>query len=337
MIQFEDVQIRYGNATVIDHLNLEINTGEFFTFLGASGCGKTTTLRALAGFLAPSRGDIRINGQSIVNVPVEKRGIGMIFQNYALFPGMTVYENIAFGLKVKRMKKADIRTAVDRVAEMVELSQDQLKKNISRLSGGQQQRVAIARALVNNPEILLLDEPLSNLDAKLRKQLRIELKKMQKDFNITAVYVTHDQDEALTLSDRVAVFHNGKIEQVGTPDELYNKAETEYVCNFIGDVTKLNGNLIRLFNEKSNGRKFDPNTACYVRRERVETQRLCPEAVELEALVLEREFYGTHSIYTYCVGESVIRGYVKENGCSVHKPGELLKIYIDPRDILQYS
>lgn len=128
MIQFEDVQIRYGNTTVIDHLNLEINTGEFFTFLGASGCGKTTTLRALAGFLAPSRGDIRINGQSIVNVPVEKRGIGMIFQNYALFPGMTVYENIAFGLKVKRMKKADIRTAVDRVAEMVELSQDQLKK-----------------------------------------------------------------------------------------------------------------------------------------------------------------------------------------------------------------
>lgn len=245
MIQFEDVQIRYGNTTVIDHLNLEINTGEFFTFLGASGCGKTTTLRALAGFLAPSRGDIRINGQSIVNVPVEKRGIGMIFQNYALFPGMTVYENIAFGLKVKRMKKADIRTAVDRVAEMVELSQDQLKKNISRLSGGQQQRVAIARALVNNPEILLLDEPLSNLDAKLRKQLRIELKKMQKDFNITAVYVTHDQDEALTLSDRVAVFHNGKIEQVGTPDELYNKAATEYVCNFIGDVTRLNGDLIK--------------------------------------------------------------------------------------------
>lgn len=336
MINFEDVQVKYGNTVIIDHLDLQINTGEFFTFLGASGCGKTTTLRALAGFLTPSRGDILVDGKSIVNVPVEKRGIGVIFQNYALFPSMTVYENIAFGLKVKKMKKQDIREAVNKVADMVELSQEQLGKNIARLSGGQQQRVAIARALVNNPEILLLDEPLSNLDAKLRKQLRTELKKMQKNFGITSIYVTHDQDEALTLSDRIAVFNKGKIEQVGTPDELYNKAETEYVCNFIGDVSKLSGEVIRLINEELGETRFHPDAASYIRQERIETDRLSPDAVAMEAKVLEREFYGTHSIYTYGILDSTIKGYVKECGGMPYQPGEVIRVYINPRDILQY-
>lgn len=336
MISFEDVQIKYGNTIIIDHLDLKINTGEFFTFLGASGCGKTTTLRALAGFLTPSRGDILVDGKSIVNVPVEKRGIGVIFQNYALFPSMSVYENIAFGLKVKKMKKQEVRPAVEKVAEMVELSQEQLGKNISRLSGGQQQRVAIARALVNNPEVLLLDEPLSNLDAKLRKQLRAELKKMQKNFGITSIYVTHDQDEALTLSDRIAVFHEGKIEQVGTPDELYNMAQTEYVCNFIGDVSTLTPEILKRINDKMGEQRFRPDAPSYIRRERIETRRLCGEAVELEMKVVEREFYGTHSIYTYEMLQTRLKGYVKEDGSAPFQTGDMIKLYINPRDILQY-
>lgn len=201
MIEFKNIQIKFDDFTAIHNLNLEIKEGEFFTLLGPSGCGKTTTLRSLVGFIKPTNGDILVNGERINDIPVEHREIGMVFQSYALFPTMNVYENIAFGLQVKKYQKDEVDKQVREMARKVDLSEEQLFKKVSDLSGGQQQRVAIARALVLKPKILVLDEPLSNLDAKLRKQLRRELKKLQSQFGITSIYVTHDQEEALTMSD----------------------------------------------------------------------------------------------------------------------------------------
>ena len=193
MIEFKNIEIRYGDFVAIKDLNLTIGDGEFFTFLGPSGCGKTTTLRSLVGFLEPSAGQILIDGQDVTHMPVEKRNIGMVFQSYALFPTMTVYENLAFGLKVKKLSAAEIDKKVKDVAKVIEIKEEQLTRNVSELSGGQQQRVALARAIVLEPKILCLDEPLSNLDAKLRVGLRSELKRLQKTLGITTLYVTHDQ------------------------------------------------------------------------------------------------------------------------------------------------
>ncbi|VMG03752.1 ferric cations import ATP-binding protein FbpC [Streptococcus pneumoniae] len=211
MITFKDIQIKYNDFIAIDNLNLTINEGEFFTFLGPSGCGKSTTLRALVGFLEPSQGQILVDNQDITNLDPEKREIGIVFQSYALFPTMTVFDNIAFGLKVKKVSPEIIKAKVHEIAKKINISDEQLNRNISELSGGQQQRVALARALVLEPKILCLDEPLSNLDAKLRVSLRKELKRLQKELGITTLYVTHDQEEALTLSDRIAVFLLSKL------------------------------------------------------------------------------------------------------------------------------
>ena len=194
MIKLEHIEVTFGTFKALKDINIEIKEGEFFTFLGPSGCGKTTTLRTITGFIHPSNGTVSVRGKDITDTPIEKRNIGMVFQSYALFPTMTVYENIAFGLQVKKMDKEEIRKKVLEMSKKVDLSEEQLKKKVSELSGGQQQRVAIARALVTNPEIICLDEPLSNLDAKLRVQLRNELKDLQKRFGITTVYVTHDQE-----------------------------------------------------------------------------------------------------------------------------------------------
>ena len=238
MIKLDQIEVTFGDFVALKNINIHVKEGEFFTFLGPSGCGKTTTLRTITGFIKPSSGKVSVRGVDITDTPIEKRNIGMVFQSYALFPTMSVYENIAFGLKVQKMRKEDIRQKVYAMAEKVDLNEAQLQKKVSQLSGGQQQRVAIARALVTSPEIICLDEPLSNLDAKLRVQLRNELKDLQKRFGITTVYVTHDQEEALTLSDRIAVFNKGVIEQIGHPDEIYNHSATEFVCNFIGDINR---------------------------------------------------------------------------------------------------
>ena len=239
MIKLENIQVKFGDFTALKNINIDIQEGEFFTFLGPSGCGKTTTLRTITGFIRPSAGRVFVRDRDITDMPVEKRNVGMVFQSYALFPTMSVYENIAFGLKVQKLSSGKIREKVKDMAKKVDLSDEQLEKKVSQLSGGQQQRVAIARALVTSPEIICLDEPLSNLDARLRVQLRNELKMLQKKFGITTVYVTHDQEEALTLSDRIAVFNNGEIEQIGRPDEIYNHSSREFVCNFIGDINRL--------------------------------------------------------------------------------------------------
>ena len=267
MIEFKDVEIKYQDFIAIKGLNLKVEEGEFFTLLGPSGCGKTTTLRSLVGFVQPSSGSIYVNGKNITNLSVEKREISMVFQNYALFPTLDVYENIAFGLKVKKMPKKQIEAEVRDIMMKVDLREEHLSKKVSELSGGQQQRVAIARALVLKPSILVMDEPLSNLDASLRVQLRNELKKLQRKFGITTIYVTHDQEEALTLSDRIAVFNKGAIEQVGTPFEIYNKSATEFVCNFIGDINKLDPSLVEKIRIQSI-KPLSATTAAYLRAEK---------------------------------------------------------------------
>lgn len=234
MIEFKHIEIKYGDFVAIRDLNLTIGDGEFFTFLGPSGCGKTTTLRALVGFLEPSAGQILIDGKDVTHTPVEKRNIGMVFQSYALFPTMTVYENLAFGLKVKKLSAAEIDKKVKDVAKVIEIKSEQLVRNVSELSGGQQQRVALARAIVLEPKILCLDEPLSNLDAKLRNSMRSELIELHKSLRTTFVYVTHDQVEAMTLGTRIVVMKSGKIQQAATPGDLYQNPVNKFVAGFIG-------------------------------------------------------------------------------------------------------
>ncbi|MGG4094146.1 ABC transporter ATP-binding protein [Paenibacillus lautus] len=337
MIEFRDVEVKYGDYTVLHHINLKIEEGEFFTLLGPSGCGKTTTLRSLVGFVSPSSGDIYVNGRNVTSLPVEKREISMVFQNYALFPTLNVYENIAFGLKVRKTSKQQIDAEVKDIARKVDLSDQQLMKKVSELSGGQQQRVAIARALVLKPSILVLDEPLSNLDASLRVQLRNELKKLQKKFGITSIYVTHDQEEALTLSDRIAVFHNGAIEQVGTPFEIYNKSATEFVCNFIGDINKLDTTIVDKIQRQS-GVPLDMTKEGYLRTERVHTSLKTVESgfAHLKAKVVDIDYYGLFTKYTFDVDGSTIRNIEKEDGMIKHELGDDVDLFINAADILQY-
>ena len=335
MIKFTDIQISYGDFVAVDNLNLEIQEGEFFTFLGPSGCGKSTTLRALVGFNIPTRGKIEVGGRDVTRLEPEAREIGIVFQSYALFPTMTVYENIAFGLKVKKMKPEIIREKVNEVAKKIKITEKQLQRNVSELSGGQQQRVALARALVLEPKILCLDEPLSNLDAKLRVDLRKELKRLQKDFKITTLYVTHDQEEALTLSDRIAVFDNGKIEQVGTPSEVYNASQTEFVCDFIGDNNRLDEGTMQMLSQSS-GHTFK-DKAGYIRLERVRFNRDYPNDVETKGVVLDMEFDGILLKYTVKLTNGK-HSHIsdKNDGFSKREIGSEISVFMNPADILQF-
>ena len=224
----------------VDDFNLEVKRGEFVTFLGPSGCGKTTTLRMIAGFEMPTSGEILLNGEDISQLPANKRPINTVFQRYALFPHMNIYDNIAFGLKLKKLPKEEIRKKVKRVLDIVDLEGFENRK-ISTLSGGQQQRIAIARALVNEPEILMLDEPLGALDLKMRQEMQIELKHMHDELGITFIYVTHDQEEALTMSDKIVVLSEGKIQQIGTPEDIYNEPQNAFVADFIGESNIFKG------------------------------------------------------------------------------------------------
>ena len=224
----------------VDDFNLEVKRGEFVTFLGPSGCGKTTTLRMIAGFELPTDGQILLNGEDISQLPANKRPINTVFQRYALFPHMNIYDNIAFGLKLKKLPKEEIRKKVKRVLDIVDLEGFENRK-ISTLSGGQQQRIAIARALVNEPEILMLDEPLGALDLKMRQEMQLELKHMHDELGITFIYVTHDQEEALTMSDKIVVLSEGKIQQIGTPEDIYNEPQNAFVADFIGESNIFKG------------------------------------------------------------------------------------------------
>jgi putative spermidine/putrescine transport system ATP-binding protein len=232
-LQIENLSKYYGGSLAVDNLNLTVLSGELITFLGPSGCGKTTSLRLVGGFLRPNQGIIRIAGKIANDIPPYKRDIGMVFQNYALFPHLTVEQNVEFGLKMRKLPVAERKQRVADILKLVGL--DQLAgRRPAQLSGGQQQRVALARALVINPQVLLLDEPLSNLDARLRVQLREDIKRLQREFRVTTILVTHDQDEALSMSDRIVVMNNGRVEQIATPRELYDHPATEFVARFMG-------------------------------------------------------------------------------------------------------
>lgn len=244
IIEISDVSKFFGEKVALDHINLNIRKGEFVTILGPSGCGKTTLLRLLAGFQTASEGHICISGKEITQTPPHKRPVNTVFQKYALFPHLNVYDNIAFGLKLKKMKKEEIQKKVKAALRMVSMS-DYEYRDVNSLSGGQQQRVAIARAIVNEPEVLLLDEPLAALDLKMRKDMQMELKEMHRRLGITFVYVTHDQEEALTLSDTIVVMSEGKIQQIGSPTDIYNEPVNSFVADFIGESNILNGTMIR--------------------------------------------------------------------------------------------
>jgi len=233
-----DVSKRFGGVSAVEDVSLEIGDGEFFSLLGPSGCGKTTTLRMIAGFERPDAGRIFLQGRDVTDVPANRRPVNMVFQQYALFPHMSVYDNVAFGLKVKRVPRAEHGERVQEMLRVVSL-EGLDRRRARQLSGGQQQRVALARALVNRPAALLLDEPLGALDVKLRKQMQLELKRIQNDLGTTFVYVTHDQEEALAMSDRIAVMNGGHVEQIGTPREIYERPHTSFVADFIGSLNAL--------------------------------------------------------------------------------------------------
>ena len=336
MIRFNDIVVKFDNFTALHGINVHVKEGEFFTFLGPSGCGKTTTLRTITGFIEPAEGTVVVKEQDITHVPIEDRNIGIVFQSYALFPTMTVYDNIAFGLKVKKAKRAEIDQRVRDIARKVDLSDEQLQKAVSQLSGGQQQRVAIARALVTNPAIICMDEPLSNLDAKLRVQLRNELKKMQKDFGITTIYVTHDQEEALTLSDRIAVFNKGVIEQIGTPNEVYNHSATEFVCNFIGDINRLETPLVQYLNDRGAG--LDSAKHNYIRLERLHVN-VQPRDGELalDGVVESREYYGLYIKYYINVEGQTLKVIEKNDGVNIYEPDQKVSVVINPSHVMAYE
>ncbi len=348
MIRFDNIKVVFDDVTAISNLDLDVSEGEFFTLLGPSGCGKTTALRTLSGLVSPSSGDIYIDGKAVTSLPSDKRGVGMVFQNYALFPSMSVRENIAFGLKVRKTGADERRALVSDIAQRVDLSEDQLDKNVADLSGGQQQRVAIARALVLKPKILLLDEPLSNLDAKLRQQLRVELKELQVQSGITTVYVTHDQDEALTMSDRIAVFNRGRVEQIGSPQEIYENSATEFVCNFIGDSTKLGPELVARLTDHSPTR-LDPTRLSYLRVEKVRLEDPAEDLADagsrtpsgtiasLEGRIVARSYHGQHSRYTVRSHDSDVKVLVKETGASTLGVGHPVRLHVDPAHVLQYQ
>ncbi|KQB87104.1 ABC transporter ATP-binding protein [Corynebacterium lowii] len=341
MIEYQDITVSYDSFTALPKFNLTVTEGEFFTLLGPSGCGKSTALRTLAGFINPASGRLLIDGANVTHAPSHKRGIGMVFQNYALFPSMRVGENIAYGLKTAKVSKSEIVDKVAQIAHQVGLSPEQLDKNIASLSGGQQQRVAIARALVTQPKILLLDEPLSNLDAKLRQRLRAQLKDLQYEFGITTIYVTHDQGEALALSDRMAVLNKGHIEQVGTPEELYSNSATDFVCNFLGEVNKLSPTHITELNKQ--GLDLSPAHSHYIRPERLRIARPTIDAAEakrvftLPATVQNYTYLGMRStIAVDCLGTIFNIGILEDGHAptaAALTPGNRIEIHLIPEHI----
>ena len=249
MIKFDNIQIKYGDFIAIDNLNLEINEGEFFTFLGPSGCGKSTTLRALVGFLDPSAGRIEVNGKDVTKLEPEKRGIGIVFQSYALFPHMSIGDNVGYGLRMQNVSKEERKQRVKEALELVDLAGFE-DRYVDQISGGQQQRVALARALVLKPKVLLFDEPLSNLDANLRRAMREKIRELQQSLGITSLYVTHDQTEAFAVSDEVIVMNKGKIMQKAPAKDLYQRPNSLFLANFMGESSifpaKLQGNTINI-------------------------------------------------------------------------------------------
>ncbi len=336
IIDLKNITVKYGDNTVLDKLNLSINKKEFITLLGSSGCGKTTTLRCIAGFIEPDEGEIVFEGKVINDLPPHKRKVNTIFQRYALFSHLNVYENIAFGPELQKMPKAEIRKTVAEMLELVNLKGFE-KRSIDSLSGGQQQRVAIARALANKPHVLLLDEPLGALDLKLRKDMQKELKAIQKRLGITFIYVTHDQEEALSMSDRVVVMDKGKIQQIGTPEDIYNEPVNAFVADFIGESNIVDAVMIKDYLVSFAGvtfecldSGFEPNevTEAVIRPEDITFCEIGKKD-SLTGVVTDVVFKGT--FYETFVD---VKGFIwLVQTTEYHKIGEKVAMYIDADSI----
>ncbi len=335
IVRLKDIVVEFDGEKVLKGINLDIHDKEFVTLLGPSGCGKTTTLRIIGGFVAQNSGDVFFDEQLINGLPAYKRHVNTVFQRYALFPHLNVYENVAFGLKIKRLPQKEIRTRVYEMLELVNLKGFELR-NVKNLSGGQQQRVAIARALVNHPRVLLLDEPLGALDLKLRKEMQIELKRIQKSLNITFIYVTHDQEEALTMSDTVVVMNNGVIQQIGTPQDIYNEPKNAFVADFIGESNILDGIMDKDFLVEFAGNTFTCVDRGFERNERVEVV-IRPEDIKvvpqiagtLSGIVESVIFKGVH--YEMIVSACGYKWMIHSTQCE--QPGSMIGMNIAPEDI----
>ena len=300
IVSLKDIFIKFDGEVILNHINLDIHVKEFVTILGPSGCGKTTTLRIIGGFVEPDSGDVFFDGKRINGTPPNKRNVNTVFQKYSLFPHLNVFDNVAFGLKLKKMPKDEIKKKVTQMLTTVDLKGYE-KRAVSKLSGGQQQRVAIARALVCDPAIILLDEPLGALDLKLRKSMQLELKEIQQKTQKTFIYVTHDQEEALTMSDRVVVMNNGVIEQIGTPEDIYNEPVNAFVADFIGEANILNGTMIDDCRVKILGKElecvdkgFGKNTPVDVVIRPEDIEITSPEEGQLKGTVVNSTFKGVH-------------------------------------------
>ncbi len=335
IISLENVALAFDGETILNNINLDIYDKEFVTLLGPSGCGKTTTLRIIGGFLEPDSGNVIFEGKKINNLPPYKRNINTVFQRYALFPHLNVYDNIAFGLRVKKAQESEIRTRVTQILKLVNLSGFE-KRSIQRLSGGQQQRVAIARALINRPKVLLLDEPLGALDLKLRKEMQIELKKIQQSLEITFIYVTHDQEEALTMSDTVVVMNNGDIQQIGTPQDIYNEPVNAFVADFIGESNILDGVMKKDFLVSMHGHDFECVDKGFEENENVDVvirpediKITTPENAKISGIVTNVTFKGVH--YEMSVKSENFDWLIHSTKAA--EPGSQIGMNFDPFDI----
>lgn len=335
LIRLSDCFMKFDDDVILDHINLYINDKEFLTLLGPSGCGKTTTLRIIGGFQKPTSGDVFFDGVRINDVPPHKRKVNTVFQKYALFTHMNIFENVAFGLRISKVPEAELRERVEEALALVNLA-GYGKRSVNSLSGGQQQRVAIARAIVNRPQVLLLDEPLGALDLKLRKDMQIELKRIQQQVGITFVYVTHDQEEALTMSDTVVVMNRGDIQQIGSPQDIYNEPNNAFVADFIGESNILDGVMLRDFRVEFAGQEFTCVDAGFGSREIVQVV-VRPEDIQvvpaiqgqLTGLVENVIFKGVH--YEMHVRQAGYEWIIHSTQAS--QVGELIGMNIGPDEI----
>ena len=335
LVSLRGVTVDFDGDRVLNGIDLDINDKEFVTFLGPSGCGKTTTLRIIGGFVEPNAGDVFFDGKRINGVPPYKRQVNTVFQRYALFPHLNVYENVEFGLKIKKIPESQRRSMVKEMLELVGLQGFERRK-IGQMSGGQQQRVAIARALVNRPRLLLLDEPLGALDLKLRKEMQVELKRIQKSLEITFIYVTHDQEEALTMSDRVLVMKDGAIQQTGTPQDIYNEPANAFVADFIGESNIVDGVMHADCQVEFAGRMFECVDVGFGHMERVdvvlrpEDIKICPEGEgQLDGVVESVIFKGVH----YEIMVDACGYHWKIHSTLSEEPGTRIGMQVAPFDI----
>ena len=335
IVSLKNIVVDFDDQTILNGLSLDIKDKEFVTFLGPSGCGKRTTLRVIGGFVEPKSGNVFFNGQDIAGLPPYKRQVNTVFQKYALFPHLNVFENVAFGLRLKKTEEREVRRRVLEMLEVVGLKGFE-RRNIATLSGGQQQRVAIARGLVNQPKVLLLDEPLGALDLKLRKEMQLELKRLQREMDITFVYVTHDQEEALTMSDTVVVMKDGLIQQIGSPEDIYNEPENAFVAEFIGESNILDGLMLRDFCVEFAGNEFACVDKGFARNQLVQVvvrpediKVVSPIQGQLTGLVREVIFKGVH--FEMHVEQGGFEWIIHSTQAS--QPGEVIGMCIGPDEI----